>query len=75
MAASDFLIFFIRCKRKTLFWPFFLAYKVNFDYKISRRCNACEALQFLEGEGFFSQADIAIQPPGDVLKSEEDSGD
>lgn len=26
-------------------------------------------------EGFFSQADIVIQPPGDGFESEEDSGD
>jgi len=40
-----------------------------------KRYNAHEALQILEDEGFFSHADIAIQPPGDVLESEEDSGD
>jgi len=39
------------------------------------RYNAHEALQLLEDEGFFSHADIAIQPPGDGLESEEDSGD
>ena len=42
---------------------------------MSRRFNAHEDWPFLEKEGFFSQADIATQPPGDGLKAEENSGD
>ena len=42
---------------------------------MSRRFNAYETLQLLGEESFFSQADIAIQPPGDGLEYEEDSGE
>ena len=41
---------------------------------MSWKFNARESLQFLEEEGFFSQADIAIQPPIDGLESEEGTG-
>ena len=36
--------------------------------------NTHEILQILEDEGFFNEADIVIQPPGDSMESEEDSG-
>ena len=35
--------------------------------------NTHEALQMLEYKGFFTKADIVIQPPGDGMESEEDS--
>ena len=36
--------------------------------------NTHEALQMLEDEGFFTEADIIIQPPGDGMELEKDSG-
>ena len=35
--------------------------------------NTHEALQILEDEGFFTEVDIVIQPPGDGMESEEDT--
>ena len=36
--------------------------------------NTHEVLQMLEDEGFFNEADIVVQPPGDNMESEENRG-
>ena len=36
--------------------------------------NTHETLQMLEDESSFTEANIVIQPPGDGMDSEEDSG-